>query len=33
MINDAVTSMQQDGAAPGVEVQDIASLLLAAAKK
>jgi Fe-S oxidoreductase len=33
MINDAVTSMQQDGAASGVEVQDIASLLLAAAKK
>jgi Fe-S oxidoreductase len=33
MMNDAVTSMQQDGAATGVEVQDIASLLLAAAKK
>lgn len=33
MINDAVTSMQQDGAAAGVEVQDIASLLLAAAKQ
>jgi Fe-S oxidoreductase len=33
MINDAVTSMQQDGGASGVEVQDIASLLLDAAKK
>ncbi|CAB4997293.1 unannotated protein [freshwater metagenome] len=32
MLNDAVTSRQQEGIGEGIEVVDVATLLLAAAK-
>jgi Fe-S oxidoreductase len=32
MLNDAVTVRQQEGGAPGVEVKDVSTLLLEAAK-